>query len=276
MSRRRLDLLLVDRGLAPTRARAQAMVLAGEVFVDGRAVEKPGTAVDSGGSIDVRPRRPAFVSRGGVKLDHALTVFGIDVRGRVALDVGASAGGFTDCLLQRGAARVYAVDVGTGQLAWTLRVDPRVVSIEQRDIRALAPDVIGGPADLATVDVAFISLFKVLPAVIPLVRAGGPVVALLKPQFEVGPKVAKGGVVADPAAHVAVLTVALAKAADLGVTVRGVAASPISGPAGNLEFFLWLDTASQPAATVDVAQIVADAHARIRGRAASPIATGGR
>lgn len=267
MTRRRLDLLLVDRGLAPSRSRAQAQVLAGEVFVDGTPVDKPGTAVDAEASVEVRLRRPAFVSRGGLKLDHALTVFGIDVTGRVALDVGASAGGFTDCLLQRGAAKVYAVDVGTGQLAWTLRSDPRVVSLEQRDIRGLTLETIGEPVDLATIDVSFISLFTVLPAVIPLVAPGGPIVSLLKPQFEAGPKVAKRGVVRDPAAHVAVIRKALARAAESGLTVRGVTASPISGPEGNLEFFLWLETNRRPAASVDVERIVLDAHARGRREA---------
>ncbi|MGH2348219.1 MAG: TlyA family RNA methyltransferase, partial [bacterium] len=186
MSRRRLDLVLVERVLAPSRTRAQAMIMAGEVLVDGAPVTKAGTPIAPGAAIDVRPRRKAFASRGGVKLNHALDAFDLDVRGNVALDAGASAGGFTDCLLQRGAARVYAVDVGTGQLAWALRSDPRVVSLEQYDIRAMPPTALEAPVDLATVDVSFISLFKVLPAMIRLVRPGGPIVALVKPQFEVG------------------------------------------------------------------------------------------
>lgn len=273
--RRRLDLLLVDRGLAATRTRAQAMILAGEVLVDGTAVTKAGTPVDPTAPIVIRPRRPEFVSRGGLKLAHALDAFRLDVRDLVALDVGASTGGFTDCLLRRGAARVYAVDVGTGQLAWTLRNDPRVVSLEQRDVRTLRPEAIEAPVDLVTVDVSFVSLLKVLPAIMPLVRPGGPIVALMKPQFEVGPKVARGGVVRDPSAHVAVLKESLARARSMGLTVRGATPSPIAGPAGNLEFFLLLDTNPTPAEpAVAVEAIVSEAHERVRARRAATAAAG--
>jgi len=266
VSRRRLDLVLVDRALAPSRTRAQAMIMAGEVSVDGVVVTKAGTPITPGAAIDLRPRRKEFASRGGVKLSHALDAFRLDVRDKIALDAGASAGGFTDCLLQRGAAKVYAVDVGTGQLAWGLRSDPRVVSLEQQDVRTLAPGALDAPVDLATVDVSFISLFTVLPAVVRLVRPGGLIVALVKPQFEVGPKVAKGGVVRDPSAHVAVLREALARAAAAGLTARAATLSPIPGPEGNLEFFLLLDTDPAPAAApIDVEGIVADAHADILG-----------
>jgi len=269
--RRRLDLVLVDRGLAPSRTRAQAMIMAGEVFVDGAVVTKAGTPVSAGAEVDVRPRRKEFASRGGLKLSAALDVFGVDVRGTVALDAGASTGGFTDCLLQRGAARVYAVDVGTGQLAWSLRSDRRVVSLERQDVRTLSPEALDAPVDLAAVDVSFVSVFKVLPAVIHLVRPGGPIVALLKPQFEVGPKVARGGVVRDPAAHAAVLREALDRAAAAGLTVRAVTPSPIPGPQGNLEFFLLMDTDSAPAAgPIDVDGIVRAAHRGV-GRQSSTV-----
>ncbi|HEY3248965.1 MAG TPA: TlyA family RNA methyltransferase [bacterium] len=271
---RRLDQLLVERGLAPTPARAQGMILAGEVSVDGTAVTKAGTPVRPAAAIVIHPHGEPFVSRGGLKLEHALDAFHLDVRGLVALDVGASTGGFTDCLLRRGVRRVYAVDVGTGQLAWSLRTDPRVVSLERQDIRGLRPAQLGAGVDLATVDVAFVSLFRVLPAMAPLVRSGGPIVALLKPQFEVGPKVAKGGVVRDPAAHTAVLREAADHAGRLAWTVRGVVASPIAGPEGNLEFFLLLDRDPVPGPPIDVDAIVVDAHERIRVRPTAPADAG--
>ncbi len=265
----RLDALLVGRGLAESRMRAQAMVLAGEVYLAHLRASKPGTLVSADAEIEIRSRRPAFVSRGGYKLDHAIQAFGIDVAGRVAIDVGASTGGFTDCLLQRGARLVYAIDVGTGQLAWTLRRDSRVVSLEQRDVRTVTAEELGQPADLATVDVAFISLLTVMPAVMRLVRPPGPIVALLKPQFEVGPGVAKGGVVRDSVVHRATLERSLARLEALGLTIKGVTASPLAGPEGNLEFFfhLMLGTTERGPA-IDIESIVASAHetVRVRGR----------
>src|SRR3990170_8768549 len=208
----RLDVVLVERGLAPTRARAQAAVLAGEVYVDGEPVTKVGTRVDPGAAIEIRSRRPSFVSRGGIKLDHALTVFALDARGLRAVDVGSSTGGFTDCLLKRGAAHVHAVDVGTGQLAWELRTDPRVTVLERRDVRSVAPEELGGAVDLAVVDVAFIGLGKVMPVLRTLLRSGGTVVALVKPQFEAGPRAARRGVVRDAAGHEDVLRRVLSQA----------------------------------------------------------------
>jgi len=266
----RIDALLVDRGLADSRTRAQAMVLAGEVTIDGHRVEKPGARVAADVRINVHRRRPAFVSRGGRKLDHALTTFAIDVADRVAADVGASTGGFTDCLLRRGARLVYAIDVGTGQLAWDLRRDPRVVSLERRDVRTLTAQELGGQVDLATVDVAFISLERVMPAVIGLVRSHGPIVALLKPQFEVGPRVAKGGVVREAAVHQAVLRQAIVRLGALGLTVRAATPSPLAGPEGNLEFFLHLENAPGHSAVIDVEHVVASAHALVQGRGGRP------
>jgi 23S rRNA (cytidine1920-2'-O)/16S rRNA (cytidine1409-2'-O)-methyltransferase len=234
----RLDVLLVERGLAESREKAQALVLAGAVSADGRPAEKSGQLVAPDADLAVEVT-DGFVSRGGLKLDHALERFGIDVAGCVCLDVGASAGGFTDCLLRRGARRVYAVDVGRGQLDWRLRNDPRVVVRERTNIRHLTelPELI----DVAVVDVSFISLRLVLPPIARLVRRNGPIVALVKPQFEAGRgQVGRGGVVRDPAIHHRVLIDLWAWSRGHGFAPRGLTASPIRGPAGNVEFLLWL------------------------------------
>lgn len=243
-SRVRLDQLLVDRGLAPSRARAQALVLAGKVRVgegdSARSDRKPGDLVEPGAPLAVAAG-PEYVSRGAHKLVAALDAFGIDPAGRVALDVGASTGGFTDVLLRRGASRVYALDVGRGQLAASLRADPRVVSLERTNARDLGPGTLPEPVDLAVVDVSFISLGLVLGPVAGALRDGrGPIVALVKPQFEAGRAEAKGGVVRDPAVHRAVLRTVLARAAEIGLGTRGVIASPIRGPEGNREFLVHL------------------------------------
>jgi 23S rRNA (cytidine1920-2'-O)/16S rRNA (cytidine1409-2'-O)-methyltransferase len=237
-----LDSLLVDRGLFPSREQAAAAILAGRVTVAGRrGAAKPGMRVPADAQVAVRGPAHPYVGRGGQKLAAALDAFGIDPSGRVALDVGASTGGFTDCLLQRGAARVYAVDVGYGQLAWRLRTDPRVVSMERVNARYLRPGDLPEPVDLATVDVAFISLGKILPAVTALLREDGDVVALCKPQFEAGPAdVPRGGVVRDPAVHAAVLRAVCASAAEVGWPVVAGIVSPIAGADGNREFLLHL------------------------------------
>ena len=259
----RLDVALVERGLLPTRAKAQAAVLAGEVYVDGVRAAKAGTPVSAEARLEVRSSRPPFVSRGGIKLDHALTAFGVDPAGLRAADVGASTGGFTDCLLAHGAARVYAVDVGTGQLDWSLRSDPRVVSLEQQDVRDLDPAALDGAVDVVTVDVSFISLGKVLPAVRGLVRPGGTVVALVKPQFEAGPKAAKRGVVRDPAVHREVLARVARHAEDADFSLLGVTYSPIAGPDGNIEYFLYLGTEPRIARPLDFDAVVSVAHAAV-------------
>ncbi|MDP3046782.1 MAG: TlyA family RNA methyltransferase [Chloroflexota bacterium] len=234
----RLDLLLVTRGLATTRERAQALVLAGEVLVDGLPAAKPGMSVSADAALAVRAGLP-YVSRGGIKLAHALDAFGLDVTGRVALDVGASTGGFTDCLLQRGAARVYAVDVGYGQLDWKLRQDPRVVVLEKTNIRHLK--ALPEQPTLAVADASFISLRLVLPAVWRLVASQADAVVLVKPQFEAGrSQVGKGGVVRDPAIRQAVVDDLAAWAVANGWQVGGVVTSPITGPAGNVEFLMRL------------------------------------
>jgi 23S rRNA (cytidine1920-2'-O)/16S rRNA (cytidine1409-2'-O)-methyltransferase len=240
VARERLDRLLVTRGLSESREKAARLILAGEVFVDGARVDKAGALVDGEAEIDVRGRSP-YVSRGGEKLAHALDVFGVTPNGRTCLDVGASTGGFTDCLLQRGAARVYAVDVGTAQLDVTLRKDARVVVMEQINARTLDPRLFDEPPTLATVDVAFISLEKVLPATFGVLARRAELVPLVKPQFEVGrAAVGKGGVVRDPARHREVLTRIARFAVLRGWHVQGVTPSPLRGPKGNREFFLHL------------------------------------
>ncbi|HKD17186.1 MAG TPA: TlyA family RNA methyltransferase [Thermoanaerobaculia bacterium] len=235
----RLDALLVARGLAPTRAKAQALVLAGLVEVDGRPAEKAGQAFDDAVAIRVAGPEHPYVSRGGVKLAAALDHFALDPRGRVCLDVGASTGGFTDCLLQRGAARVYAVDVGWGQLDAKLRSDPRVVVREKLNARSLTAADVPEPVALAAVDVSFISLRLVLPAVVPLVEKGGAVVALVKPQFEAGRgEVPRGGVVRSEATRRRVVDEILTAGRGLGFEVLGEIGSPIRGARGNAEFLV--------------------------------------
>lgn len=236
----RLDVHLVSLGLAASREEAQRRVLAGEVRVGDRVAAKPSEVVPPGASVRVAPRGQEFVSRGGRKLDGALEAFALDVSGMTALDVGASTGGFTDCLLRRGARRVFALDVGYGQLAWGLRRDPRVVVIERQNVRELSRDLVPEPVDLATIDVSFISLRLVLPKVVDVVRPGGMVIALVKPQFEVGKgKVGKGGVVRDPRLHAEVIESVRATASGLALVEGGFVESPLTGPKGNREFFLY-------------------------------------
>jgi 23S rRNA (cytidine1920-2'-O)/16S rRNA (cytidine1409-2'-O)-methyltransferase len=237
----RLDQLLVRRGLVESRERAQALIMAGQVDLDGRAAVKPGTMVSEHAAVTVTGPDHPWVSRGGVKLAHALDVFGIDVAGRTAIDIGASTGGFTDVLLHRGAARVIAVDVGHGQLHWKLRNDPRVVVVEGCNARRLTRDVLPDPAagaDVATIDVSFISLGLILPAVAEVVAPGADVVALVKPQFEAGRRDAPKGVVRDPAVHARVQAAVTAMAAGIGWTRLGVTPSPIVGAKGNREFLM--------------------------------------
>lgn len=235
----RLDKLLVERGLAETRSRAQALVLAGRVVVDGVVVDKAGTAISPEADVTlIEP--PRFVSRGGEKLEAAIAAFGPPIEGAVCADIGASTGGFTDCLLKRGASRIYAVDVGKGLLDSTLRADPRLVVLEGVNARALTEEHIPEPLDGATVDVAFISLRLIIPALAPLIKDGGWALALVKPQFEVGRReVGRGGVVRDPAKHQRVLMEIAEAARESGLEAAGVMASPLKGPKGNREFFLY-------------------------------------
>jgi len=233
-----LDVLLTERELAETREKAKRLIMAGQVWVDGRPATKPGNQVPVDCAIEVRGAS-LYVSRGGLKLERALEAFPVEVGGRVVVDVGASTGGFTDCLLQHGAARVYAIDVGYGQLAWSLRQDPRVVVLERTNIRYLAslPEL----ADLATVDASFISLTLVLPATLHLLKPDGQIIALVKPQFEAGKAlVGKGGVVTDRRVHRQVLERLVAWSLERGLNVGGLIPSPLKGPAGNVEFLVWL------------------------------------
>jgi 23S rRNA (cytidine1920-2'-O)/16S rRNA (cytidine1409-2'-O)-methyltransferase len=239
----RLDVRVHELGLAESREQAKRLILAGEVLVDGQLVDRAAAKVSLEAQIEVRAK-PPYVSRGGLKLEHALDVFGIEVAGLVVADLGASTGGFTDCMLQRGAARVYAVDVGYGQLHWSLRQDPRVTVMERVNARHLQslPELI----DLVTIDASFISLRLLLPAAGRLLRPEGAVVALIKPQFEAGARlVGKGGVVRETSVHRLVLHRVIESALGEGWTLRGLTPSPITGPKGNIEFLVWFDH-SQP------------------------------
>lgn len=257
----RLDLLLTEKGLCDSRSRAQAIIMSGEVYVDGQKCDKAGTAVDRNAVIEVRGNSCPYVSRGGLKLEKAMRDFGIDPTGYVCSDSGASTGGFTDCLLQRGASKVYAIDVGYGQLAWRIRTDPRVVCMERTNIRYVTPDMIGQPLDLSVVDVSFISLKLVLPAIQALLKPTGQVVCLIKPQFEAGKdKVGKKGVVRDPAVHAKVLQAFLALAQSLHFTVKNLTYSPVKGPEGNIEFLGHLSMCPEGGIVPDVPAIVVAAH----------------
>ena len=241
MAKQRVDVLLTLRGLAPTRARAQALVLAGRVYVEERRVDKAGALLPEDTPLTVREGDHPYVSRGGVKLAGALDAFALDVRGARCLDVGASTGGFTDCLLQRGAARVVAVDVGYGQLAQKLRDDPRVVNLERTNARDLDPEAIGGPADVVVVDASFIGIGKLAAALFANAKPGGALVALIKPQFELGREAAARGkgVVRDEALRRAAIDEARRELEAAGWEVLGEADSTLAGPKGNLEAFVW-------------------------------------
>ncbi len=250
MAKKRLDCLLVERGLAPSRQRAQALILAGQVLADGLPRDKAGTLVDEGAALSVRGQDMPYVSRGGLKLEAALDAFGVDPAGLACLDVGASTGGFSDCLLLRGARHVTAVDVGYGQLAWKIRQDERVTVMERTNVRYLTAADLPERPELAVIDVSFISLALVLPVVKELLAPGGRVIALVKPQFEVGKEqVGKKGVVRDPVLHQEVISAIMACAERLGFRHLGPVESPILGPEGNKEFLVCLyhvDTASLP------------------------------
>jgi 23S rRNA (cytidine1920-2'-O)/16S rRNA (cytidine1409-2'-O)-methyltransferase len=250
MARERLDKVLLDRGLVASRERARALIMTGAVLVRGQPQTKPGTLVDPSDDITLREEDHPYVSRGALKLVKGLDHFGIDPSGLVALDIGASTGGFTDVLLRRGAARVYAIDVGYGQLAWSIRQDPRVVVLERHNARTLDLGLVPEPCDLAVIDVSFISLTLVLPRIRELLRPppGKPIVALVKPQFEVGrERVGKGGVVREPEVRRSAVDKVRGWALASGFEAGDDVESPITGPAGNVEFLLLLRTAPSPA-----------------------------
>jgi len=237
----RLDKLLVDKGITPTREKARALVIAGKVAVEGRVIDKPGTKIDREVPIQLKGETLPYVSRGGEKLEGALRVFDIDPKGLVVMDVGASTGGFTDCALQKGARKVYAVDVGYGQLAWKLQKDPRVVNLERRNIRYLEREEVEDEIDLILIDTSFISVEKFMPHLLGFLKEGGSILSLIKPQFEVGKgEVGKGGVVRDAALHQKVIDRISTFCRGLGLKVVGVTESPLLGPKGNKEFFIYL------------------------------------
>ena len=239
--KKRLDVLLVERGFCESRSKAAALIMEGKVYVNGGREDKAGTAFDEKVLIEIHGKRLRYVSRGGLKLEKALNVFDVDLEGKTCMDVGSSTGGFTDCMLQNGAARVYAVDVGTGQLDWKLRTDPRVICMEKTNIRYLLPENIDERPEFVSIDVAFISLTKVLLPVRNLMAKDASAVALIKPQFEAGrEKVGKKGVVRDRAVHVEVIETVLGFADAVGFSVTGLDYSPVKGPEGNIEYLAYL------------------------------------
>ena len=264
MSKQRLDVTLVERGLAETRQKAQATIMSGVVYVNGQKVDKAGFAVAEDASIEVRGNALPYVSRGGLKLEKAVRAFDLRLDGCVCADIGASTGGFTDCMLQNGAAKVYAVDVGYGQLDWKLRSDGRVVCMERTNARYLTHEQVPDELDFASIDVSFISLKLILPAVNGLLKDGGHVACLVKPQFEAGrEKVGKKGVVRDPAVHLEVLEHFLGHARDSGFGVLDLTYSPIRGPEGNIEYLGYLEKGAATARKFDLAVLVKASHAEL-------------
>ena len=262
--KKRLDVLLTEQGYAENRTKAQAIIMSGIVYVDGQKADKPGTAYEETVSIEVRGGACPYVSRGGLKLEKALRDFGVKPEGFVCSDSGASTGGFTDCLLQQGARKVFAIDVGYGQLDWKIRSDPRVVVMEKTNIRYVTPEQLGEPLDLSVVDVSFISLKIVLPAIRALLKPAGQVLCLIKPQFEAGrEKVGKKGVVREKSTHVEVLQGFVELADSLGFHILGLTYSPVKGPEGNIEFLGHLSLNDVPGICPDVVDVVEQAHAAL-------------
>lgn len=257
----RLDVLLVERGLMESRQKAQAAIMSGLVFVGGQRSDKPGTAVANDAEVEIRGNTLKYVSRGGLKLEKAMAAFPIRLDGALCADIGASTGGFTDCMLQNGAAKVYAVDVGYGQLAWSLRNDSRVICLERTNARYLSREQVPEELDFASIDVSFISLKLILPAVCGLLKPEGHVACLVKPQFEAGrEKVGKKGVVRDPAVHLEVLEHFLDHAKESGFTVLGMTYSPIRGPEGNIEYLGYLEKGAWQERDFDLQRLVAESH----------------
>ncbi len=261
MKKVRLDQLVFERGFTESRERAKTTIMSGLVYVNGQKADKPGMPVDPEAKLEVRGEALPFVSRGGYKLDKALKVFPVDPGGKVCIDCGASTGGFTDVLLQHGAKKVYAVDVGYGQLAWKLRNDERVVNLERCNLRYITREQIPEELDLAVMDVSFISIRLILPAVKELLKPGADYICLIKPQFEAGrDQVGKNGVVRDPAIHEEVVRGILDYAAGIGFSVMGLDYSPIKGPEGNIEYICYLKNGSFPAEPADAAAVVKASH----------------
>lgn len=261
----RLDVLLVEKGLAESRQKAQAIIMSGIVFVNQQKVDKPGTQVAEDAPLEVRGNTLRYVSRGGLKLEKAMATWPIDLKGTICMDVGASTGGFTDCMLQNGASKVYAVDVGYGQLAWKLRSDERVVCLERTNARYLNHEIIPDEPDFSSVDVSFISLKLILPAIAAVLKEQGHVVCLIKPQFEAGKeKVGKKGVVRDPAVHLEVLENFLTHAKESGFTVLDLTYSPIRGPEGNIEYLGYLERGEWIEKEFDLQALVDASHSALK------------
>ena len=261
ITKKRLDQLVFEKGFAESRERAKALIMSGQIFLNGQRADKPGLQVDPAAEIALHGAALPFVSRGGYKLNKALAVFPVDPGGKICVDCGASTGGFTDVLLQHGAARVYAVDVGYGQLAWKLRNDARVVNLERTNLRYITEEMIPEPIDLAVMDVSFISVTLILPVVKKLLKENADYICLIKPQFEAGrEQVGKKGVVRDPAVHCQVITSVLDAARSFGYSVQGLDYSPITGPEGNIEFICYLKNGQFPEPEINIEQIVRSAH----------------
>lgn len=260
MKKKRLDVLLFEKGMVPSRERAKAIIMSGIVYVNNQKADKAGMSIPEDAEIEIRGKTNSFVSRGGLKIEKALTYFQIDPKDLCAMDIGASTGGFTDCLLTRGARKVYSIDVGYGQLAWKLRQDPRVVCMERTNIRKVTPDMLDDVPEFAVIDVSFISLKLVLPVVAQLLNEHGRIACLIKPQFEAGKgKVGKKGVVREPEIHLDVLNAFVENAHEAGFHVYNLTFSPIKGPEGNIEFLGYIGKDGEDA-DIDTAALVAEAH----------------
>ncbi|MDO4544829.1 MAG: TlyA family RNA methyltransferase [Bacillota bacterium] len=263
----RLDIILTEKGLFPSREKAKASVMAGLIYVDGQRIDKPGTSVDDKAEITIKENLCPYVSRGGLKLEKALEVFGFSLEKAVAVDIGASTGGFTDCMLQKGASKVYAIDVGYGQLDWKLRNDPRVVNMEKINIRYLEPESIPEKADFISIDVSFISLKLVFPVAAQLLSRDGSLVCLVKPQFEAGrSQVGKKGIVRDPAVHREVIENVMDYGMENGLYAQGLTFSPVTGTKGNIEYLLFLkkSPAKEPVDAASIDEIVRSSHGEFK------------
>ncbi len=266
MAKKRLDVLVTERGLAESRQKAQALIMAGQVFSGDRRLDKAGMPVDESIALEVRGQALKYVGRGGLKLEKAMEVFPIDLQDKIAADIGASTGGFTDCMLQNGAAKVYSVDVGYGELAWKLRSDPRVVVLERTNARYLDREQVPDALDFASIDVSFISLRLIFPAVHGLLKEGGHVVSLIKPQFEAGREfVGKKGIVRDPKVHLMVLEQYLENAENAGFSVLDLTYSPITGQEGNIEYLGYLEKGAGHSASLDLQAVIEASHAALKG-----------
>ena len=270
--KRRLDHLIFEKGLAPSRERAKTMVMEGRVYFQNQKYDKPGTLMPADAKLEIRGDDMPYVSRGGLKLEKAMAVFPISLEGKTAMDIGASTGGFTDCMLQKGAAKVYSIDVGYGQLAWKLRTDPRVINLERTNVRYLTKEQVPESIDFFSVDVSFISLRLVLPVARGFLKDGGEAVCLIKPQFEAGrEKVGKKGVVREKSTHKEVIDTIISFVLENGFSVKGISFSPVKGPEGNIEYLIFLKKTENPAleAAVDTSALVEESHRVLNGGSSS-------